>query len=126
MSVVQTGANPPYIVTSPACFGRPRFWSTVWSLATAGKNWAENTQLTRLRHLDRLYLYCDDRFGTEALDIALGDANASLVHVMVTDFYVELTSNKEYTFADVQCWDAVRMFILHFSRYWAVGLLGAK
>ncbi|AIO65271.1 tyrosine-type recombinase/integrase [Burkholderia oklahomensis] len=121
MSVVPTGANPPYVVTSPSRFGRPRFWSTVWSLANAGKNWAENTQLTRLRHLNRFYLYCDDRFGSEALDIALGEANASLVHVMVNDFYVELTSNKEYTFADVQCWDAVRMFILHFSRYWAVG-----
>ncbi|MCP3725439.1 site-specific integrase [Paraburkholderia sp. CNPSo 3272] len=120
MSVVPTKANPPYVVTSPSCFGRPRFWSTVWTLANAGKKWAENTQLTRLRHLDRLYLYCDNRFGVEALDIALGDANAWLVHVMVNDFYVELTSNKEYTFADVQCWDAVRMFILHFARHWAV------
>ncbi|MGQ7936303.1 tyrosine-type recombinase/integrase [Paraburkholderia sp. D1E] len=121
MSVVSTGANPPYVVTSPSCFGRPRFWSTVWTLAKAGKNWAENTQLARLRHLDRLYLYCDRRFGTDALDIALGDANAFLVHLMVNDFYAELTSNKDYTFADVQCWDAVRLFTLHFARYWAVG-----
>lgn len=121
MSVLRTGAHPPYVLSSPICYGRPRFWSTVWTLANAGKNWAENTQLTRLRHLDRFYGYCDSRFGAESLDIALGDANAFLVHLMVNDFYVELTSNKKYTFADVQCWDAVRWFILHFARYWAVG-----
>ena len=121
MSVVPTGANPPYVVTSPVCFGRPRFWSTVWTLANAGRNWSENTQLTRLRHLDRLYLYCDRRFGTEALDIALGDGNAFLVHLMVNDFHVDLTSKKEYTFSDVECWDAVRLFILYFARCWSVG-----
>ncbi|MGA4005821.1 tyrosine-type recombinase/integrase [Ralstonia nicotianae] len=39
---------------------------------------------------------------------------------MVNDFYVELTSDADYNFTDVQCWDAVRLFILHFARYWMV------
>jgi integrase len=120
MSVVSIRANPSHVVTSPSNFGRPRFWPTAWTLANAGKGWSESTLKTRLRHLDRLYLYCDAQYGAEALDNALGEANASLVHAMVNDFYFELTSEPDYTSTDAQCWDVVRLFVLHFARHWAV------
>lgn len=120
MTVLQTGANPPYVVTSPMYSCRPRFWATVWVFAIAGKGWSENTLKTRLRHIDRFYLHCDMKYGAEALDSAFGEADAVLVHRMVDDFYVGLTSNASYTTTDVQCWDAVRNFVLHFARYWAV------
>lgn len=120
MGVEKTDAYPPHVVTSPECFGRPRFWSTVWTLARAGRGWSENTLKTRLRYLDRFYLYCDTKYAYDALDIALGDADAPRVHLMVNDFYVELTSDAKYNFSDVHCWDAVRLFILYFARFWAV------
>ena len=120
MGVENTGAYPSHVLTSPEHFGRPRYWSTVWTLAKAGQRWSENTLKTRLRHIDRFYRYCDTKFGTDALDIALGDANALRVHTMVNDFYVELTADAKYNFTDVQCWDAVRLFVLYFARYWMV------
>lgn len=120
MGVENTGAYPSHVLTSPEHFGRPRYWSTVWTLAKAGQRWSENTLKTRLRHIDRFYRYCDTKFGTDALDIALGDANALCVHTMVNDFYVELTADAKYNFTDVQCWDAVRLFVLYFARYWMV------
>ncbi|WP_321807785.1 tyrosine-type recombinase/integrase [Burkholderia sp. BCC1993] len=54
------------------------------------------------------------------MDTALGDSDASRVCEMSADFYVDLTANADYTTADVQCWDSVRKFVLHFARYWAV------
>lgn len=121
MTILETGANPSYVLISPNFFSRPRFWSTVWTLSITGRGWAENTLKTRLRNIDRFYEHCDKKFGMNALDCALGDANAPLVHCMVDDFYIELTSNEKYTTTDVQCWDDVRTFVLHFGRYWSVG-----
>lgn len=121
MSVLRTGANPPYVLSSPIFYGRPRFWSTVWSLSSAGKAWKENTHKTQLRHLDRFYRHCDTKFGPDSLDEALGANDASRVYEMSADLYVDLTSNADYTTADVQCWDVVRKFVLHFARHWAVG-----
>lgn len=120
MGVERTGAYPSHVLTSPESFSRPRYWSTVWTLAKAGRGWSENTLKTRLRHLDRFYLYCDTKYGYDALDSALGDADAPRVHLMVNDFYAELTSDANYNFTDVQCWDAVRLFILYFARCWMV------
>jgi integrase len=120
LTVLSTGANPPFVLSSPIFYGRPRYWSTVWSLSTAGQGWSDNTHIKQLRYLDRFYGHCDAKFGRDSLDEAIGESDAGLVHGMASDFYVALTSNANYTTTDVQCWDAVRGFVLHFARYWAV------
>jgi integrase len=121
MSIFETGANPSYVIVFAGHFPRPRYWSTVWTIGTRGKSWARNTLKARLRYLDRFYRHCDVKFGADSLDLAIGDADAVLVHGMAEDFYLGLTSNKKYTTADVQCWDAARNFVLHFARHWSVG-----
>ncbi|WP_345796558.1 site-specific integrase [Castellaniella sp. MT123] len=120
MAIVDTGASPRYIITSERSPGRPRFWATAWVVMTAGKGWAANTLITRLRHIDNFYRHCDTKFGIDSLDSALGESNAARVHRMADDFYVGLTSNTKYTTTDVQSWDAVRGFVLYFARYWAI------
>lgn len=85
-----------------------------------GNGRAENTIKTHLRHIDRFYLYCDSRFGSESLDNSLGDKNAPLLRRMLDDFYLSLTATGGYTSTDAQCWDSVKRFVLHFAQQWAV------
>lgn len=95
-------AVPPGVASVGAHL-RPRLWATAWSLGFAGARQAPSTLQTHLRHLDKLYEFCDDEFGADSLDEAISTGNASAAQLMMDVFFLELTSGT-YTNTQVQCW----------------------
>ena len=108
--LVRTPAIPDLIIVDPVRY-MPRFWATAWSLTVVGRSLSENTRRMKLRHVDRFYLFCDDRFGIDAFDEAMSRRDAAAVLQMVETFYLGLTASPEYNSTDVQAWDAVRGFV---------------
>jgi len=119
MTLVHTHAYPTCLVTVSSPVIRLRFWVTVWTLYE-GARLAESTLTMRLRHIDRFYVHCDERFGLDALDNALGDKDPARVLKLVESFYVLINSKKSRNTSDEQCWDAVSNFIHFFANQWAV------
>lgn len=119
MPILRTEAVPSYVVVEPTPLSRPRYWSTVWTLYQ-GQALAENTLKQRLRYIDRLYLYCDERFGKQALDNAFGSKDRKQLHEMFDAFFVLLTSKSVISTADVASWDAASAFFHFFAKHWAV------
>lgn len=119
MPILRTHALPSYVVTEPYPLPRPRYWSTVWTLYE-GRRWAESTLKQRLRYLDRFYLFCDNKFGNDALDEAFGNKNVERLRKMFDEFYVAITSKSSVSSADVKCWDTVSRFFHYFANHWAV------
>lgn len=119
MPVIRTDALPSHVVTESSVLPRPRYWSTVWTLYE-GRDWADNTLTPRLRYLDRLYLFCDDRFGHHSLDSAFGDKDAKRLRNIFDEFFIELTSKQPRTSTDVACWDSASRFVHFFANHWAV------
>jgi integrase len=89
----------------------PRFWATAWSLTVVGRALSENTRRMKLRHVDRFYLFCDERFGLDSFDDAMSRRDSVAVLQMVEIFYLDLTACADYNSTDVQAWDAVRSFV---------------
>jgi integrase len=120
MPILRTEAVPSYLVVEASVLPRPRYWSTVWALYE-GPALAESTLKQRLRYIDQLYLYCDDRFGEQSLDNAFGDKDAKRLDEMFDGFYVLLTSKTSISTSDTANWDAASRFIHFFIKHWAVG-----
>lgn len=119
MAILRTGVKPSHVVVDATPLGRPRFWATVWTLYE-GHGWAENTLILRLRHLDKLYDFSDERFGEHSLDDALGRKDAPAVHAIASGFYSNLTSKSNLNTTDVQCWSAISQFFHYFAKQWAI------
>lgn len=90
---------------------RPRLWATAWSLGFAGPRCSANTVRLQLRHLDKLYSFCDREFGADSLDEAISTGNASATQVMLDTFFLELTASSRYTTTQVQCWTTACGFV---------------
>lgn len=105
---------PPGIVAVGAHL-RPRLWATAWSLGFAGSRRAMSTLQSHLRHLDKLYLFCDEEFGADSLDEAISTGNASAAQLMMDAFFLELTTSSTYTTTHVQCWKTACGFVSSIS-----------
>lgn len=90
---------------------RPRLWATAWSTGFAGPGLSPNTVRLQLRHIDRLYTFCDDAFGADSLDEAISTGDAMATQLFLDAFFLELTSNPKYTTTHVQCWASTCSFI---------------
>lgn len=101
---------PPNFVCVDA-FLRPRLWPTAWSIGLAGPGLSPSTVRLQLRHVDKLYVFCDAGFGIDSLDDAISRGNATATQLMLDAFFLELTSDPKYTTTQVQCWAAVCSFI---------------
>lgn len=90
---------------------RPRLWATAWSIGLAGPGLSPNTVRLQLRHIDRLYSFCDEAFGADSLDEAISTGNATATQLFLDAFFLELTADPNYTTTQVQCWASTCSFI---------------
>jgi len=90
---------------------RPRLWATAWSLGFAGPRRSMNTVRLQLRHLDKLYSFCDGEFGADSLDEAISTGNAAATQLILDTFFLELTVSPTYTTTQVQCWTTACGFV---------------
>lgn len=91
-------------------FMRPRLWATAWSLSITGAQRSAGTLRSQLRHLDKLYAFCDSEFGSDALDEAISTRDAAATQLMLDAFFFELTDGP-YKTTHVQCWAAACGFV---------------
>lgn len=103
-------ASPPGFAAVDGWY-RPRLWATAWSIGLAGPGLSPNTVRLQLRHIDRLYTFCDEAFGVDSLDEAISAGNATATQLLLDAFFLELTSNPKYTTTQVQCWASACSFI---------------
>lgn len=113
--LIRSPAVPRVIVVDPVRL-LPRLWATAWSYLITAHALSDNTLKLRLGHIDAFYLFCDERFGHDALDDALSRRDAEKVQLMAESFYVSLTADPNYNSTAVQRWDSVQAFLQRLAR----------
>lgn len=107
--LVRIDSPPGFAAVDPLM--RPRLWATAWSVGLGSANLAPSTVRLQLRHIDKLYTFCDESFGSDSLDEAISTGDATATQVLLDCFAIELTSDPDYTTTQVQCWSAVCSFV---------------
>ncbi|MDO9421064.1 MAG: site-specific integrase [Herminiimonas sp.] len=91
--------------------GLPRYWATIWSIATAG-HLAESTHLKKLRYLNNLYQHADELKGHGALDLALGTLDDHALAEILESWFISIRNQPETTDADETRWQAGLSFVI--------------
>lgn len=107
--LVRIDSPPGVAAVDP--FMRPRLWATAWSSGLGSATLAPSTVRLQLRHIDKLYAFCDECFGPDSLDSAISSGDATATQVLLDCFVLELTTDPAYTTTHVQCWAAVCSFV---------------
>lgn len=72
--------------------GLPRYWSTIYSIFFLN-TFAEKTKSQKLRFIDTLYDYCENKFGYGSLDNALTYIKIDLITQICESFFIHLQNN---------------------------------
>lgn len=73
-------------------FGLPRYWSTIYSIFFLN-TLAEKTKSQKLRFIDTLYNYCENKFGYGSLDNALTYIKIDLITQICESYFIHLQNN---------------------------------
>ena len=90
--------------------GLPRYWATIWSVLFA-QALAPSTQVKRLRYIEALYAFCDDRHGSGYLDDALSACRVDDVGNSLEAYFIALKNRPELTEAAQKQWQAGLSFV---------------
>lgn len=90
--------------------GLPRYWATTWSVLFA-HHLAPSTQMKRLRYIEALYTFCDERHGGGYLDDALGACRVDDVGNVLEAYFIALRNRPQLTEAAHKQWQAGLSFV---------------
>lgn len=107
--LIPTPCKPDLVVTD--AYLRPRLWATAWVDGLGVRSLARNSVHQQFRHLNRIYEFCDQRFGQDSLDAAISSRNVAALQDMAEALYLHLSSNDEYNTTSVQCWKVGCAFV---------------
>ena len=106
------GTEIPSVVSGPLLvdnIGLPRYWSTVWAtLFTA--DLSHSTQTHKLRHIEALYSFADELYGSGSLDDLLGNLDINGLGYLLEAFFVSLR-NQPTTNNNEQKWLTALNFV---------------
>ena len=74
----------PFLVD---CWGRPRYWGSVWALLLPA-DMAESTLRSKLAHIECFYKHVDEVFGPGRLDDALADCDVELLSSALEAYFI--------------------------------------
>lgn len=107
--LLRTHGTTARVLVDPVT-GLPRFWACVWASGLEKQGLKETTLNGQLHHIGGLYEQCDERYGRGSLDRAIGAADISSIRMMVSDFYLSLSTETSAGSARVR-WNVVQGFI---------------
>lgn len=96
--------------------GVPRYWANVWS-AMSLEQLADSTRISKLRHLEALYIHADELLGPGGLDDALSRQDDAALAAALESWFISIRNRASGTRSDERRWIVGLEFVRNISAW---------